>query len=491
MYVQIENPLFYYIVNITCLIWITLQTLFCVVQKKIYYNHEKLISNKLALILHVINYSLLLFSLLCGITIAIITIISIDLFILPFSILCISSLICIEYVFNIWRGQKVPLVVPDKNNNRFVFSFKGQENVSLLFGGDVSFDTNIKRSVCFSNKSFSSYAPIAFSWITKKPELPIPWVSWNPNTFLYKNATAINISKKSNPFKKIEAIMQAADCVCINLESPLVNNRRIESYRIVGDPQYAELMKKSGVTVVNLSNNHCFDAEEAGVYETMTNLERVGIAYTGMGHTLSEARTGTVKEIGGMKISFLGYTQKVGRVGMEYAVANNDRVGCLPLDPGVIKEDIMNAKKISDYVFVTPHWGVEGYHTVSRTIRKLAHFIIDCGADGIFGHGPHLYQGVEIYNDRPIVYSLGTLIFGFYLNGWKNNIISKVLIRNGFMKKIELIPISGITDRLWQPSLLEGVEAQKVLRHIQRLSYKFGTKIQIEDNKGIITIAEE
>lgn len=40
-------------------------------------------------------------------------------------------------------------------------------------------------------------------------------------------------------------------------------------------------------------------------------------------------------------------------------------------------------------------------------VRQFAHLSIDCGADIVYGHGPHVPRGMELYNDHLIAYSLG------------------------------------------------------------------------------------
>lgn len=42
---------------------------------------------------------------------------------------------------------------------------------------------------------------------------------------------------------------------------------------------------------------------------------------------------------------------------------------------------------------------------------EIAHALIDAGADVIAGHHPHVYQGIEIYKNKPIIYSLGNFLF--------------------------------------------------------------------------------
>ena len=40
-------------------------------------------------------------------------------------------------------------------------------------------------------------------------------------------------------------------------------------------------------------------------------------------------------------------------------------------------------------------------------IYEFSRFMIDNGADIVFGHGPHVLRAVDLYKDRFIAYSLG------------------------------------------------------------------------------------
>ena len=42
----------------------------------------------------------------------------------------------------------------------------------------------------------------------------------------------------------------------------------------------------------------------------------------------------------------------------------------------------------------------------------MGHALIDAGADLILGHHPHVFGGIEQYNGKYIVYSLGNFCFG-------------------------------------------------------------------------------
>jgi hypothetical protein len=73
----------------------------------------------------------------------------------------------------------------------------------------------------------------------------------------------------------------------------------------------------------------------------------------------------------------------------------------------VIKE----AKSTSDKVILIHHGGHEMYQLPSPRMKKVFRFFIDCGADVVVNHHTHCISGYEIYNNKPIFYSLGNFLF--------------------------------------------------------------------------------
>ena len=84
------------------------------------------------------------------------------------------------------------------------------------------------------------------------------------------------------------------------------------------------------------------------------------------------------------------------------------------MDEDEVEKSIKKGKEISDYVIVNIHWGTEYKPTSNARQQYLAHLFIDNGADIIIGHHPHVIQEMEIYNNKPIFYSLGNFIFDQY-----------------------------------------------------------------------------
>lgn len=78
---------------------------------------------------------------------------------------------------------------------------------------------------------------------------------------------------------------------------------------------------------------------------------------------------------------------------------------------------INDAKMRADYIIVSVHShqlvGTDKT-AVPDFLRDFCHHAIDIGADAVVGHGPHLLRPVEVYQDKPIFYSLGDFVIQLY-----------------------------------------------------------------------------
>ncbi|MBR5586852.1 MAG: CapA family protein [Clostridia bacterium] len=79
-------------------------------------------------------------------------------------------------------------------------------------------------------------------------------------------------------------------------------------------------------------------------------------------------------------------------------------------DVARIESMIEEAKFQADYVIVSVHsHQIEGgaKEIVPEFLKKFCRHLVDLGVHAVIGHGPHLLRPMEIYNGRPIFYSLG------------------------------------------------------------------------------------
>lgn len=82
-----------------------------------------------------------------------------------------------------------------------------------------------------------------------------------------------------------------------------------------------------------------------------------------------------------------------------------------------LEASIREARRSADYVMVSVHHHqITGYDkaAVPPFHKDLMHFCVDCGADAVVGHGPHLLRPIEVYKSKPIFYSLGDFVIQLY-----------------------------------------------------------------------------
>jgi poly-gamma-glutamate capsule biosynthesis protein CapA/YwtB (metallophosphatase superfamily) len=168
-------------------------------------------------------------------------------------------------------------------------------------------------------------------------------------------------------------------------------------------PSTAGQLRALGFNLVNLANNHSLDYGYAGREQTITALNRVGIAYTGLPGQI------TYRRFADVSIAFLGFAP--------YFFDGN------LLDIPAAQALVGQARKHAALVVVIIHAGAEGadaLHTPTGSEyylgedrgdpRAFAHAVIDAGASIVVGSGPHVIRGVERYRGRLIAYSLGNFV---------------------------------------------------------------------------------
>jgi poly-gamma-glutamate capsule biosynthesis protein CapA/YwtB (metallophosphatase superfamily) len=191
---------------------------------------------------------------------------------------------------------------------------------------------------------------------------------------------------------------------------------------------YAAALTPSGITIVNLANNHAADYGTAGEASTLTALKHAGVAWTG------KPRQIRILDTHGVRVAFLGFAP--------YPWAS--RLDRIPEAVALVKRAVARA----DVVVVAIHAGAEGStadHVPQGTeyylgenrgdSRAFTHAVIDAGADLVVGSGPHVIRGVQWYHGRLIAYSLGNLAgwhtFGLGDTLSKSAVLSLAVRRDG------------------------------------------------------------
>lgn len=266
--------------------------------------------------------------------------------------------------------------------------------------------------------------------------------------------------------QNVKDIFASDDLTIVNLEGPLTTSeeRADKQFSFKGDPSYTEILTNGSVEACNLANNHSKDYGIQGYEDTIANVEAAGIKTFGYERT-------AIWETNGVKVGLAGVYE---------------------LAEGMDCQDDMTAAIQSlkdagaDLVIVSFHWGVEKENYPDETQQTLAHAAIDQGADLVLGHHPHVLQGIEKYQGKYIVYSLGNFCFGGNKNpSDKDTMIFQqtFTLENGEVVEddaINIIPcrISSEDDyNNYQPTPAEGEEAQRILGRVQEYSQGFGTQL--------------
>ncbi len=289
------------------------------------------------------------------------------------------------------------------------------------------------------------------------------------------------------PFRQIRPLLETADLVFVNLEAPFGTRGTPaeKAYTFLVDTSLVNVLEAGRVNLVSIANNHMLDYGEEALLETMALLKRRGIAYSGAGRNLAEARRAAQVKIGNTKIALAAYSLTF----PESFWATDTSAGtCFPYHTFVYK-DIQRLKRENDLVIVSCHWGEELRETPKPYQIKLAHRLINAGADVVLGHHPHVVQGIELYRGKLIAYSLGNFIFGSYSENVRDSMILSLEFARDTLMGGQIYPISVYNREVnFQPQLLKGESRQRFIDRLNQLSRELNSGSDVISNDGIIKI---
>jgi poly-gamma-glutamate synthesis protein (capsule biosynthesis protein) len=202
-------------------------------------------------------------------------------------------------------------------------------------------------------------------------------------------------------------------------------------------PSLVTELLKININGVSLATNHMLDFGFEGLDETLKNLKKNGIKYTGAGNNLEEALSPIEFNVNNAKIriyslattlppSYAANRMRPGiapiRVRCSYyfdGVFIEEQPGTYPMvfcqpdeiDMKRIKKLVEKSKREGFLIVVTLHWGMPYQYNLMDYQRYIAHELINYGADLIIGHHPHVLQQIEKYKGKFIFYSLGNFIW--------------------------------------------------------------------------------
>lgn len=287
-------------------------------------------------------------------------------------------------------------------------------------------------------------------------------------------------------FAGIRHLLEPADLAIVNLECPFTERgvKLPKNFNFRARPELAEILKRGGIDVVTLANNHTMDWGVPGLDDTIATLDAAGIGRFGAGHDLAAARAPWIVERNGLRIGFLGYYYQSRKNMIEpaamYALARRPGVAGCYVDLGcmkrMVREDVAALAPRVDAVIPFFHWGKEGSYRAQPYQRELAHLCIDLGCRAVLGCHPHRVQAIEVYKGAPIVHSLANFVYG----GIKEpqdplSFVALLKVTKAAATcHVAPIQITRWPEAPFQPFPLEGALREQALARIAELSRALG-----------------
>ena len=274
------------------------------------------------------------------------------------------------------------------------------------------------------------------------------------------------VQDESYFFENVYDIFNADDMTLVNLEGPLTSateGRVDKTYCISGDIAYAGILTAGSVEAVSMANNHRLDYFEEGTKDTVSALKDENIVYAYDGNV-------GIYETKGVRIGYVA----VDEIGQGAGVEKYLQEGIAQL-----QEEEVNL------ILACCHWGIEREFYPEDYQKSLGRKCIDWGADLVIGCHPHVIQGIEEYQGKFIVYSLGNFCFGANRNPADKDCIifqQTFTFLDGEKQEeteVRIIPcsvssVNHIND--YKPTPATGSDAERILGRVNEYSRDLGVQ---------------
>jgi poly-gamma-glutamate capsule biosynthesis protein CapA/YwtB (metallophosphatase superfamily) len=217
----------------------------------------------------------------------------------------------------------------------------------------------------------------------------------------------------------LDAIDEAApDLRVVNLETSVTTSDDYEPGKAVHyrmNPPNVPCLTAAHLDICTLGNNHVLDFGGPGLEETLDVLTGAGLQTVGAGRDADEAGQPVTVELSSATVTVFAFGMPSSGVPARWA-ARGDRPGVNVLGKASdaattnLLHRIETAKSGGHLVVVSVHWGSNWGYDVPAVDIRLAHRLVDAGADVVFGHSSHHLRPIEIYRGGLVLYGCGDLV---------------------------------------------------------------------------------
>ena len=298
------------------------------------------------------------------------------------------------------------------------------------------------------------------------------------------------ISKRgyAYPWGDLLPLLKTTDVNIINLETTLTNSKdKVEKvFNFKATPDKINTLELASISIACLANNHILDYAEAGLQETIAQLDRANIKHTGAGKDQKAASSSAACSVKGVRLSVLNYTDNEpgwkaapGKPGTNYIDVSD------PSDSDKVFQEVAALREETDLLIVSLHWGPNLGEEPPLNFVDFAHELVRHGADIVYGHSAHVFQRVELFKQKLIFYDTGDFVDDYAVHPHLRNDRSFLYLVEATKHSIVGLKLVPVLISNCQVNKAEKKVADWCLKKMRSLSAPFGTEINSE---GIVQI---
>jgi len=215
------------------------------------------------------------------------------------------------------------------------------------------------------------------------------------------------IKAGADPFAGIRGYLDGPAWKFVNLECVLSDKGAAtdgKPYSFRAPAEAAGVLTSAGIQAVGLANNHANDFGTEALSDAIARLQANGITVVGAADMPERAYVPhffTARD--GQKAALIALSDVENHRKDARVAGTSDRVQ--------VAKAIAEARAGAGFVLCLMHWGEENTPRVTERQRELARWLIDHGVDTVVGCHSHCLQPLDFYHGRPVLYSLGNLVF--------------------------------------------------------------------------------
>lgn len=359
----------------------------------------------------------------------------------------------------------------------------------------------------------------------------------------------IRRDEPASAFAGVRDVISEADLRLCQLETAMTEKGQLRSdvqmpnHQV--EPRMVEGFTAGGIDAVTFAGNNNLDFGPIAMFDTVDLLEGHGIEVVGVGEDLEAAREPLYLSSQGKTVAIVDACSIL-RPG--YA-ATAESAGLSPLHVSTFYEPLENiyeqpgtpartvtiadeanlralcsvieeAGDRADFVIACFHWGIHFTYDLAMYQPDVAYEAIDAGADAVVGTHPHNLQAIDVYEEKPIFYSLGNFVFDYKDPGAKEGlskylqfygmhldpewtsgkylqpshtrdtmIVHLVLAEDGV--EVEITPVWINKESTPVPVDDESETGRRIIKLVSKLSAEIGTELEYRDGKIVLSSTDK